>query len=179
MLCMGEQIEVILVDQNDQEIGAMEKLDAHRKGVLHRAFSIFVFNSKNELMLQKRAKGKYHSEGLWTNTCCSHPAPGEAIEVAARRRLIEEMGFDCNLQKSFHFVYKVDLDNELYEHELDHVLVGKYEEDPVLNQLEADDFRWITLDTLENEIGQNPENYTEWLKIILKQYKSQLIQSLS
>jgi len=157
--------KVILVDENDIQVGLMPKLEAHQKGLLHRAFSIFIFNSNYELLLQKRAISKYHSGGLWTNTCCSHPREGENTLDAANRRLLEEMGIKTNLRKVFDFTYKADLDNELTENEFDHVYYGIYNEDPVINFDEADDYKWIDMETLNNDINLNGQNYTVWFKI--------------
>ena len=156
---------VVLVDKSDNAIGHMEKQEAHLKGLLHRAFSVFIFNSKNELLLQKRALDKYHSGGLWTNTCCSHPRKNETVLNAANRRLIEEMGIKTNLRKVFDFIYKAELDNELTENEFDHVFYGIYNEDPIINTEEADDFKWIDMETLNNDIAINGQNYTVWFKI--------------
>ena len=156
---------VVLVDKEDREVGVMEKLEAHQKGLLHRAFSIFIFNDNDEMLLQKRALGKYHSGGLWTNTCCSHPREGEETINAANRRLIEEMGIKTNLRKVFDFIYKAELDNELTENEFDHVFYGLYNEDPIINTEEADDFKWIDMETLNNDITANCQNYTVWFKI--------------
>ncbi len=160
--------QVVLVNEFDEAIGTMEKLEAHRQGVLHRAFSIFVFNDRNELLLQQRAPHKYHSGGLWTNTCCSHPRPDESVEQAAHRRLKEEMGFDCQMQKAFHFIYKVDLDNNLVEHELDHVLIGQYNQKPELNPDEATDAQFMALKTVQQHIAQRPEDFTYWFKIAIQ-----------
>jgi len=171
--------EVILVNFQDQVIGKMEKLEAHQKGLLHRAFSVFVFNSNKELLLQKRALGKYHSEGLWTNTCCSHPSPGETIENAAKRRLQEEMGYSCQLNTTFSFIYDVQLDNELIEHELDHVVIGISNVDPILNSEEASDFKWMCLKEIKEDIKSNSENYTSWFKIILDEHFDKLNNSLN
>lgn len=168
--------EVILVNEKDEILGTMEKLEAHEKGVLHRAFSIFVFNSNNELLIHQRAFGKYHSEGLWTNTCCSHPAPGETVLEAAHRRLQEEMGFDCEMQNAFHFVYQTKLDNNLIEHELDHVVIGFSDENPTLNPEEAIDFKWIRISDLFKDITLNPQHYTFWFKTILQLHFDQLIK---
>lgn len=162
--------QVILVDENDNEIGLMEKMQAHKEARLHRAFSVFIFNSKNELMLHKRAAGKYHSGGLWTNTCCSHPAPGEETETAAHRRLIEEMGFDCPVKEVFSFKYCRKLDNELTENELDHVFTGYYEKNPQPNPEEVEDWCWISHKELQTSIRNAPQNYTEWFKIIIEEY---------
>ena len=171
--------EVVLVNPQDEEIGKMDKLEAHMKGLLHRAFSIFIFNDKGELLLQKRALGKYHSEDLWTNTCCSHPSPNESIESAGIRRLKEEMGFSCKLKKIFSFIYCVQLDNGLIEHELDHVLIGNYNENPLLNQLEASDFVWQSLDFIKSDIELNPSVYTSWFKIIMNDHFEILKKSLN
>lgn len=156
---------VILVDEQDQALGLMEKMEAHEKGVLHRAFSVFVFNDKGELMLQQRALEKYHSGGLWTNTCCSHPRDGESVEDAAHRRLQEEMGFDCALEKKFHFIYKRALDKGLTEHELDHVFFGIYNDVPNINLEEVASYKWVNMAKLKNDLQANPHLYTEWFKI--------------
>jgi isopentenyl-diphosphate delta-isomerase len=160
---------VILVDEHDREIGTMEKLEAHQKGLLHRAFSILVFNSKGELMLQQRATNKYHSGGLWTNTCCSHPRPGETAIEAGKRKLIQEMGFDCELAYSHKFIYKVELDNNLIEHEWDHVLVGYYNDNPEINTSEAMNWKFMAMDVLQKDVAENPQDYTKWFKMILQQ----------
>lgn len=162
---MSEQ--VILVNESDVPVGTMEKLEAHRRGLLHRAFSIFIFNDQKELLLQQRAKDKYHSGGLWTNTCCSHQREGETDMQAATRRLQEEMGMVCELQYGFNFLYKAPIDNGLTEHELDHVFFGKSDQLPVINELEVEDFKYLKLDALQQDIALNPHNYTEWLKICL------------
>lgn len=167
---MEQGNDVILVDQDDNEIGTMEKLVAHQKGVLHRAFSVFVFNAKNELLLQQRAIGKYHSEGLWTNSCCSHPTPGESIVEAGKRRMQEEMGMDINPRRLFSFVYRAELDNSLIEHELDHVLFAHSDETPHLNPNEAIAFKWMTLEEILTDLKSNPESYTAWFKIILEEH---------
>jgi len=158
---------VILVNENDQEIGSMEKLDAHRQGKLHRAFSIFIFNSKGELMLQRRAKRKYHSGGLLSNTCCSHPRVDESIQDAAHRRLMEEMGFDCELKSIFSFTYNCELDNGFIENEYDHVLFGVFDGEPNINRDEVDSYHFISIDDLIKEINIQPDLYTDWLKICL------------
>lgn len=160
---------VTLVDENDKELGSEEKIKTHKEGRLHRAFSIFIFNSKGEMLLQKRAKSKYHSGGLWSNACCSHPRPGENLEYAAHRRLKEEMGFDCDLRKVFHFIYKTSLDNKLTEHEFDHVFIGDYDGVVKINPEEAEDFKWIKIDILKESVQRHPENYTEWFKIALSE----------
>ncbi|MCK5044908.1 isopentenyl-diphosphate Delta-isomerase [Candidatus Parcubacteria bacterium] len=158
--------DIILVDKDDNEIGKGEKMAVHLAGQLHRAFSIFIFNSQGEMMLQRRASTKYHSPGLWTNACCSHPRPGESLEQAAKRRLKEEMGFECDLQKVFSFIYKAKVE-DLTEHEFDHVFIGKFDQEPVLNKEEADGWKWIELKQLIEDIIKNPKEYTCWFKIIL------------
>ncbi len=156
---------VVLVDEHDQPIGTEEKLAAHRQGKLHRAFSVFIFNSKGELILQQRTANKYHTSNLWTNTCCSHPRPGEDTLVAAHRRLQEEMGFTCPLQHMFSFIYKAHFPSDnLFEHEFDHVFFGRFDGEPILNPDEAQSYSWITLDALEHDIQKNPAKYTYWLK---------------
>lgn len=154
---------VILVDENDLEIGTQEKLSAHREGALHRAFSLFVFNSRGKLLLHKRAAGKYHSGSLWANTCCSHPRPQETVEEAAHRKLRSEMGFDCDVRKVFHFIYKVQFENRLFEHELDHVFIGTFEADPVPNPEEVDDWKWVDPEELRRDLKAHPESYVYWL----------------
>ena len=170
---MSEE-KVILVDKNDNQVGLMPKLEAHEKGVLHRAFSIFIFNSKYELLLQKRASSKYHSGGLWTNTCCSHPREGEDTLDAANRRLDEEMGIKTSLRKVYDFIYKAELDNQLTEHEFDHVFYGVFDNDPILNKDEAEDFKWVDMETLNNDIMKNEDNYTVWFKIAFEYFYNYL-----
>lgn len=159
--------DLILVDENDNQIGTEEKMKAHLEGKLHRGFSILVFNSKGEMMLQKRAISKYHSGGLWANTCCSHPKPGEETLNAAHRRLQEEMGFDCKLKEVFDFIYKVKLDKGLTEHEYLHVFFGTYDKDPILNKDETDNFKWISMEDLQIDVKENPNNYTYWFKVVI------------
>tara|TARA_B100001063_G_C16744128_1_gene546485 strand:- start:520 stop:1038 length:519 start_codon:yes stop_codon:yes gene_type:complete len=170
---MSEE-KVILVDKNDNQVGLMPKLEAHEKGVLHRAFSIFIFNSKYELLLQKRASSKYHSGGLWTNTCCSHPREGEDTLDAANRRLDEEMGIKTSLRKVYDFIYKAELDNQLTEYELDHVFYGVFDKDPLLNKDEAEDFKWVDMETLNNDIIKHEDNYTVWFKIAFEYFYNYL-----
>lgn len=160
---------VILVDEHDHEIGTMEKMEAHRKGLLHRAFSIVIFNSKGEMLLQQRAAEKYHSGGLWTNACCSHPRPGENLEDAGKRKLLQEMGFSCNLNYSHKFIYKVELDNQLTEYEWDYVLVGNYDGTPVINPLEAQAWKYQSLAFIRKHADENPEDYTCWFRLMLNQ----------
>jgi isopentenyl-diphosphate delta-isomerase len=165
---------VILVDKEDNPIGKMEKLEAHEKALLHRAFSVFVFNDKEELMLQQRALSKYHSPGLWTNTCCSHQRFGETNIQAGKRRLQEEMGFSVELEDVMSFVYKAPFDNGLTEHEFDHILIGKYNEEPKPNPDEVASWKWASLDYIVNDIDKNPDNYTAWFKIIFEKYLNHL-----
>jgi len=170
--------DVIIVDENDNEVGIEEKMEAHKEGRLHRAFSIFIFNSNGELLIQKRSRSKYHSGGLWSNTCCSHPKPGESIEDAAHRRLREEMGFDCDLKEVFHFIYRANLNNGLTEYELDHVFIGKYDGEVNPNPSEVEDWRWININDLKKDMEQNPNKYTVWFKIALDRVIS-LIPSIN
>jgi isopentenyl-diphosphate delta-isomerase len=165
---MPNEEQIILVDQNDAQVGAMGKLATHEKGLLHRGFSIIVKNDKGEIMLQKRARGKYHSGGLWTNTCCGHPKDTEDLTSAVHRRLKEEMGFDCKLKEILTFIYEVNLDKGLKENEFLHVFLGKYNNAPALNPEEADDWKWITMEDLKADIAKNPDKYTYWFKISLK-----------
>tara|TARA_B110000285_G_scaffold181200_1_gene204462 strand:+ start:393 stop:902 length:510 start_codon:yes stop_codon:yes gene_type:complete len=158
---------VILVDENDTPLGTMEKMEAHEKGVLHRAFSVFIFNSEGEMLLQQRAFSKYHSGGLWTNTCCSHPKEGESTMEAAHRRLKEEMGFDCEIKEVFDFIYKKKLDKGLTEHELDHVFTGEYEGEVKFNPEEVSAYTYKPIQEVLSEVVQFPEKYTEWFKICL------------
>jgi isopentenyl-diphosphate delta-isomerase len=172
---MSKKEYVILVDEKDNQIGLMEKEEAHVKALLHRAFSVFVFNDKNELLLQQRALGKYHSAGLWTNTCCSHPRENETISDAAHRRLMEEMGFDCELKTMHKFIYKASFSNGLTEHELDYVLKGFYQGDILPNKDEVHNYKWVDMAWLLNDIEQNPNLYTIWFKLILTESVSYLV----
>ncbi|MFY7666668.1 isopentenyl-diphosphate Delta-isomerase [Flavobacterium sp.] len=166
---MPEEL-VILVDENDVQIGLMPKLEAHEKAVLHRAFSVFVLNAKKEVMLQQRAAHKYHSPLLWTNTCCSHQREGETNIQAGTRRLREEMGFETPLTDVFHFIYKAPFDNGLTEHELDHVLIGFYEEAPEINPDEVADWKWMSIEAIKTDMQAQPELYTAWFKIIFNEF---------
>ena len=157
--------QVILVDTGDIATGVMGKLKAHQEGVLHRAFSVFIFNSKGELLIQQRALDKYHSAGKWTNTCCSHPRPNELTLAAAKRRLQEEMGMDCELTYGFKFLYKTAFDNDLIEHELDHVFFGESDELPLINPAEVASFKYVKLAELNKDIIENADDYTVWLKL--------------
>jgi isopentenyl-diphosphate Delta-isomerase len=170
-----EETYVILVDNNDNQVGIMEKMEAHRKALLHRAISVFIINSKGEWMLQKRAADKYHSSGLWTNTCCTHPAPGETDMESANRRLDEEMGLKCELKKLFSFIYKEKLDNELTEHEYDHVFLGISDSNPVINTDEVVEWKCISFEDLHDDIMLNPENYTYWFKKIYKDVNDHIL----
>ncbi|MGB3606348.1 MAG: isopentenyl-diphosphate Delta-isomerase [Psychroserpens sp.] len=166
---MNEE-RVILVNENDEQIGTMPKIEAHEKALLHRAFSVFVFNDNNELMLQQRAKHKYHSPLLWTNTCCSHQRVGETNLQAGKRRLMEEMGFETELRETISFIYKAPFDNGLTEHEFDHVMVGNFIKEPKINPDEVEAWKWMPLDAVKEDIGANPKIYTEWFKIIFDKF---------
>jgi isopentenyl-diphosphate Delta-isomerase len=157
--------QVILVNQFDEEVGTMEKIEAHEKALLHRAFSVFLFNSKGEMLLQQRSAKKYHSPGLWTNACCSHPAPGEEVQEAANRRLYEELGFYTTINKAFHFTYKAEFDNGLTEHEFDHVFVGTYDGAIQFNEDEVKDVCYQSLEKIEGDLITSSNHYTEWFKI--------------
>ncbi|MBO6880307.1 isopentenyl-diphosphate Delta-isomerase [Winogradskyella sp.] len=162
--------QVILVDENDNQIGLMPKMEAHEKALLHRAFSVFVFNDKNELMLQQRAMHKYHSPGLWTNTCCSHQRDGESNLEAGKRRLEEEMGFVTDLEETTSFVYKAPFDNGLTEHEYDHIMIGYYNDAPNINADEVADWKWMPLEEVKVNMALHPEDYTAWFKIIFEKF---------
>ena len=158
---------VVLVDEQDNPIGKMEKQQAHIEGLLHRAFSIFIFNSEKKLLLQKRASSKYHCGGLWTNSCCSHPRENENIQDAANRRLAEEMGMQCSLKPIFTFMYRAEFDNGLIEHELDHVFFGESDQNPKINPEEVETYRYIAMENLQQEVKEFPENFTPWFIIAL------------
>ncbi|MBX9136174.1 MULTISPECIES: isopentenyl-diphosphate Delta-isomerase [unclassified Clostridium] len=170
---------IICVDKNDNEVGHIEKMDAHIKGLLHRALSIFIFNEKNELLLQKRYSGKYHSPGLWTNTCCTHPNKDESTDDAAIRRLQEEMGFSCDLKEVFSFMYYIKFDNDLIEHEFDHVYFGRYSNEISINPLEVEDYKWISLDNIKVDLKTNPDNYTFWFKYIIENHIKEIEENLN
>lgn len=165
---------VILVDENDNAIGTMHKLEAHRKGLLHRAFSIFIFNTDGKLLLQRRAESKYHSGGLWTNTCCSHPSPHEDTLEAARKRLKFEMGMDAPIQYILKFTYKSPYDNQLTEHEIDHIFIGETDDVPVINPDEVSDYKYMFIPDVVTDMQQHPENYTTWFQIIFDQFLSNI-----
>lgn len=165
---------VVLIDENDCEIGTMAKMEAHEKALLHRAISVFIINSKGEWLLQRRAMHKYHSSGLWSNSACTHPRPGETYLEAAHRRLKEEMGMECELTQLFHFIYKGKLDNELTEHELDHVFVGYSDEIPNFNPEEVCDYKYIAYDDLSKDILAQPDNYTYWFKHVIENVQEHL-----
>ncbi len=161
--------KVILVDEYDLEIGQMEKMEAHEKALLHRAFSIFVFNDEGKLLLQRRATHKYHSAGLWTNTCCSHQRHGESTLDASHRRLQEEMGFDCDLEEKFSFIYKVNFDNGLSEHEYDHVVFGTFNDEPQINPDEVSDFRYVSINDIKEAIELDKSQFTFWFLVAFEQ----------
>ena len=170
--------QVILVNKKDEQIGTMPKLEAHEKGVLHRAFSVFVLNDSGEMMMQQRAACKYHSPLLWTNTCCSHQRVGESNIEAGKRRLFEEMGFVTELKDVVSFIYKATFDNGLTEHEFDHVLVGTYNENPNINIDEVNNFKWMTLEQVKVDMELNPDIYTEWFKIIFDKFYKHLQEEI-
>tara|TARA_B110000285_G_scaffold227941_1_gene290074 strand:- start:4681 stop:5199 length:519 start_codon:yes stop_codon:yes gene_type:complete len=163
---------VILVDEFDNSLGEMEKMEAHRKGELHRAFSVFIFNDKNEMLLQQRAITKYHSGGLWSNSCCSHPRVNEGLLEAGKRRLMEELGIETELEKQFSFIYRAELDNELTEHELDHVLFGRYNDFGKVNEEEVMDLKYVAIDEIQRELIEHPEIYTAWFKVVFDRTKN-------
>ncbi len=164
---MSQIINIPLVDDGDNIIGHAEKMEVHLSGLLHRAFSILVFNDKNEILIHQRAFGKYHSPGLWTNTCCGHPNEGEIMETAVHRRLQEEMGFDCNLSHKFTFRYKAVFENGLTENEIDHVYIGIFNQTFSVNPDEVADYKWISVAQTKELIHQNPDNFTVWFKEIM------------
>lgn len=159
---------VILVNEEDEAIGIAPKMGAHEKGLLHRAFSVLIFNSQGEMLLQKRASSKYHSGGLWSNACCSHPRSGEELQDAVNRRLEEELGFVCETQFDFKFIYKVEFDNGLTEHELDHVFIGHSDATPVPNPEEVEDWKYVSPGDLKNWVKEEPEAFSVWFQIIMK-----------
>ena len=166
--------QVVLVSEKDEILGVMDKMQAHENGILHRAFSVFLFNDKGEMLLQKRAADKYHSPNQWTNAVCSHPRMGETYMEAAQRRRKEEVGIETPITYRFNFLYKADVGQNLWEHELDHVFTGNFEGEFKLNEDEVSEVRYISIDELDKEMSANPENFTEWFKIILKEYKQHL-----
>lgn len=170
---------VILVNTNDEPVGLMPKMEAHEKAVLHRAFSVFIMNNKGETMLQQRAKDKYHSPLLWTNTCCSHQRDGETNIEAGKRRLMEEMGFETELKELFSFIYKAAFDNGLTEHELDHVMMGTYTGEPTINPAEVENWKWMHPKAIKEDMAQNPDTYTAWFKIIFERFYDYLVDNNS
>ena len=174
-----EETKVILVDENDIQAGISGKLEAHEKALLHRAVSVFIINKQGEWLLQRRAFDKYHSNGLWTNACCTHPHPGESVFDAAKRRLKEEMGMACSVTWLFSFIYKEKLDNELTEHELDHVFFGMTDDDPVINTAEVEEWKRMNYQEIEKEISEFPDKYTYWFKMIYQRVNRQIEKSIS
>ena len=166
--------KVVLVDEADNPLGEMDKLAAHEQGVLHRAFSVFVFNSKGEMLLQKRAAGKYHGAGLWTNACCSHPQWNEKVMEGARQRLQFEMGLSVPLKEAFRFIYKAPVENNLIENELDHVFTGITDEDPSPNPNEVADWKWIDRHSLAQQVENSPDLFTQWFKLALKRFGEEI-----
>lgn len=173
-----EEENVILVNEADEPIGLMPKMEAHEKALLHRAFSVFVMNDKGETMLQQRAKDKYHSPLLWTNTCCSHQRNGESNIEAGKRRLMEEMGFSTELKELFSFIYKAPFDNGLTEHEYDHVMIGSFNSAPNINPKEVADWKWMHPEDIKKDISKNPDHYTAWFKIIFERFYEHLMQNI-
>lgn len=169
---------VILVNEKNEPLGLMEKIEAHEKALLHRAFSVFIINDEKKILLQQRAAHKYHSPMLWTNTCCSHQREGESNIEAGKRRLVEEMGMNVELKETFSFIYKAPFDNGLTEHELDFVLIGYSNENPKINPEEVNDYQWMSLDDIKKDMQQNPEKYTEWFKIIFEKFYVKLANEI-
>lgn len=170
--------QVVLVDHNGKPMGTEEKLNAHRRGVLHLAFSVFIFNSNQQMLLQRRATEKYHSPNLWTNTCCSHPRQHETVLEAANRRLDEEMGMHCDLTPMFTFTYRAELDQQMIEHEFDHVLFGVSDVEPIINPAEVSQFRYVSLTEIETELRANPDQFTEWFKIAFERIRQHWLAQL-
>lgn len=170
-----EEPQVILVNEHDQVLGAMPKMEAHLRGELHRAISIFVFDTDGNWLLQKRADHKYHSAGLWTNACCSHPYPDETAIDAAHRRLMEEMGMDCELNFAFKFLYRAELENDLIEHELDHVFIGFTDQIPLPDSEEVSEWQIMSFFDIDQDVELNPEKYTEWFKLLYKKVNLHLV----
>jgi isopentenyl-diphosphate delta-isomerase len=175
---INDKPKVILVNEKDEWIGTMDKIDAHRFGALHRAFSIFIVNDKGELLLQQRASNKYHSAGLWSNACCSHPAPGESTLAAAHRRLQEEMGFTCELKKLFSFRYKSDVGNQLIENEYDHIYLGNHNGDININTDEAKDYAFIPTKQVRQMLIESPEIFTSWFKLVMPKFLEHMTQQV-
>jgi isopentenyl-diphosphate delta-isomerase len=170
--------QLILVDAEDRELGIGDKLQAHRDGALHRAFSVFIFDAEKRLLLQKRALTKYHSGGLWSNTACGHPRPGEATISAAHRRLREEMGFDCELYQAFEFLYRKELDNRLVEHEYDHVFIGEFKGEPQPDAAEVEEWRWLSMKELRRALLERPGEYSYWLSVAVNRVEWKLLNRL-
>lgn len=169
--------EVILVNQENEQIGTMPKMEAHEKALLHRAFSVFIVNDDGEIMLQQRAASKYHSPLLWTNTCCSHQRVGESNLDAGKRRLQEEMGFEAELKELFSFIYKAPFDNGLTEHEYDHVMIGNFNREPKINPEEVEAWKWMSPELVKKDITNNPKEYTVWFKIIFEKFYQHLFNT--
>ena len=170
---------VVLVDHQDKELGTCEKLKAHKEGLLHRAFSVFIFNSEGKMLIHKRAQGKYHSEGLWTNACCSHPRQNESLQDAVKRRLPEEMGISCDVKEAFSLLYHANVSKNLIEHEFDHVFIGTYDNDEIEpNPEEVAEYRWIAIGDLLEEMSANPKSFTEWFHLAVPKVLSQAANSV-
>lgn len=168
---------VILVDDNDNEVGQMEKLEAHKVGALHRAFSVLIMNTKGEMLIQKRARTKYHSAGLWSNACCSHPTGNDTLKNEAQKRLMEEMGIHTSLVFQYSFIYKTALENNLTENEFDHVFLGVFDGAPILNKEEAEDWKYVDLSKLQIDISKNPEHYSHWFRLIIKRWSNEILEA--
>jgi isopentenyl-diphosphate Delta-isomerase len=164
-LILSDMDQVILVTPEDEAIGTMEKMEAHRKGLLHRAFSVFLFDADGRMLLQQRAAGKYHGAHLWTNACCSHPLPGEEVADAVKRRLMQELGLKADVQPVFSFVYRADVENDLIEHEYDHVFAGEYGGDFQLNPMEVEAIRYEEISDIRNEVQEDPSRFTTWFRL--------------
>jgi isopentenyl-diphosphate delta-isomerase len=175
---MATDEQLILVDERDRELGIGEKLQTHLAGALHRAFSVFIFDRRGRLLLQKRAAGKYHSAGLWSNTACGHPRPGEVTAEAARRRLREEMGFECELREAFEFLYRAEVAGALVEHEYDHVFVGTHEAEPAPDPSEVEDWRWVEMGDLRRGLSEEPQLYSYWLKVAVEGEHGRKLEAL-
>lgn len=169
--------QVVLVDQQDQMIGVKDKLQAHYDGDLHRAFSVFLFNNNGDMLLQKRALAKYHSGGLWSNACCSHPFADESLEDAGARRLSEELGIESTVTHGFSFIYKAELDNGFTEHEFDHVLVAKCQQVPDINELEACEYQYMAMDRLLSLVQKQPQQFTAWFVLLMSEHYQQLLEA--
>ena len=179
LILLNNMENVVLVDKSDQPVGLMEKIQAHKEGKLHRAFSVLIFNDKGEMLIHKREKNKYHCGGLWTNACCSHPRENESPEEAAKRRLKEEMGFTTNVEFVDSFIYKAEFENGLTEHEFDHLFIGKFNSNPKPNPSEVEDWKYVSIEKLQKDINEKPENFTAWFITIVNEHLNNALKKLS